>query len=68
MARFAMEVNDATENIGARRLATVLETVLEDVSFEGGTDGPRAVRIDAAEVRRRLAPLVKNQDLSRFIL
>ena len=68
MARFATEVNDATENIGARRLATVLETVLEDVSFEGGTDGPRVVRIDAAEVRRRLAPLVKNQDLSRFIL
>jgi ATP-dependent HslUV protease ATP-binding subunit HslU len=68
MARFAMEVNDATENIGARRLATVLETVLENVSFEGGTDGPRVVRIDAAEVRRRLAPLVKNQDLSRFIL
>ena len=68
MARFAMEVNDATENIGARRLATVLETVLEDVSFEGGSSGPRAVRIEAAEVRRRLAPLVQNQDLSRFIL
>jgi ATP-dependent HslUV protease ATP-binding subunit HslU len=68
MARFAMEVNDATENIGARRLATVLETVLEDVSFEGGTAGPRAVAIEAAEVRRRLAPLVLNQDLSRFIL
>jgi ATP-dependent HslUV protease ATP-binding subunit HslU len=68
MARFAMEVNDATENIGARRLATVLETVLEDVSFDAGTDGPRVVRIDASEVRRRLAPLVKNQDLSRFIL
>jgi ATP-dependent HslUV protease ATP-binding subunit HslU len=68
MARFAMEVNDATENIGARRLATILETVLEDVSFEGGTAGPRSVRIEAAEVRQRLAPLVKNQDLSRFIL
>jgi ATP-dependent HslUV protease ATP-binding subunit HslU len=68
MARFAMEVNDATENIGARRLATVLETVLEDVSFEGGTAGPRAVRIEAAEVRGRLASLVKDQDLSRFIL
>jgi ATP-dependent HslUV protease ATP-binding subunit HslU len=68
MARFAMEVNQATENIGARRLATVLETVLEDVSFEGGTAGPRAVKIEAAEVRRRLAPLVKDQDLSRFIL
>jgi ATP-dependent HslUV protease ATP-binding subunit HslU len=68
MARFAMEVNDATENIGARRLATVLETVLEDVSFEGGTAGPRVVVIEASEVRRRLAPLVQNQDLSRFIL
>jgi ATP-dependent HslUV protease ATP-binding subunit HslU len=68
MARFAMEVNDATENIGARRLATVLETVLEEVSFEGGSAGPRVVRIEASEVRRRLAPLVRNQDLSRFIL
>jgi len=68
MARFAMEVNNATENIGARRLATVLETVLEDVSFEGGSAGPRVVKIEAAEVRRRLAPLVQNQDLSRFIL
>jgi ATP-dependent HslUV protease ATP-binding subunit HslU len=68
MARFAMQVNDQTENIGARRLATILETVLEEVSFEGGTDGPRVVRIDAAEVRRRLEGLVKDQDLSRFIL
>ena len=68
MARFAMEVNDVTENIGARRLATILETVLEDVSFEGGTAGPRVVTIEAAEVRRRLAPLVRTQDLSRFIL
>jgi ATP-dependent HslUV protease ATP-binding subunit HslU len=63
-----MQVNDQTENIGARRLATILETVLEEVSFEGGTDGPRVVRIDAAEVRRRLEGLVKDQDLSRFIL
>jgi len=68
MARFAMEVNGATENIGARRLATVLETVLDEVSFEGGQAGPRAVRIDASEVRTKLAPLVKDQDLSRFIL
>jgi ATP-dependent HslUV protease ATP-binding subunit HslU len=68
MARLAMQVNDQTENIGARRLATILETVLEEVSFEGGTDGPRVVRIDAAEVRRRLEGLVKDQDLSRFIL
>ena len=68
MARFAMLVNDQTENIGARRLATILETVLEDVSFEGGSSGPRTVRIDADEVRRRLSGLVKDQDLSRFIL
>ena len=68
MARFAMEVNQATENIGARRLATILETVLEDLSFEGPEKGARTVRIDGEEVRRRLAPLVRDQDLSRFIL
>jgi len=68
MARFAMEVNEATENIGARRLATILETVLEDISFEGPDAGERAVRIDADEVRRRLTPLAKDRDLSRFIL
>src|ERR1041384_5104550 len=68
MARFAMEVNQSTENIGARRLATILEAVLEDLSFEGPERGPRAVRIDADEVRRRLAPLARDQDLSRFIL
>jgi ATP-dependent HslUV protease ATP-binding subunit HslU len=68
MARFAMQVNESTENIGARRLATILETVLEDLSFEGPEQGARAVRIDADEVRRRLGPLVQDQDLSRFIL
>jgi len=68
MARFAMEVNEATENIGARRLATILETVLEDLSFEGPEKGERSVRIDGDEVRRRLAALVRDQDLSRFIL
>lgn len=68
MARFAMEVNQATENIGARRLATILETVLEELSFEGGDVGPRKVRIDAPEIRARLAPLAADQDLSRFIL
>jgi ATP-dependent HslUV protease ATP-binding subunit HslU len=68
VAALAMEVNRASENIGARRLATILEVVLEDVSFAGGDEGPRSVTIDAPEVRRRLAPLVKDQDLSRFIL
>src|SRR5204862_6548934 len=68
MARFATNGNNSTENIGARRLSTILETVLDEVSFEGGAAGPRTVRIDAAEVRAKLAPLVKDQDLSRFIL
>ena len=68
LARAAMTVNQQTENIGARRLATVLETVLDEVSFEGGERGPRQVRVDAPEVRARLGPLVKDRDLSRFIL
>jgi ATP-dependent HslUV protease ATP-binding subunit HslU len=68
IARIAAEVNDAAENIGARRLATVLERLLDDVSFEGPAESPRRVRFDAEEVRRKLAPLVKDQDLSRFIL
>ncbi len=68
IARFAAEVNDAAENIGARRLATVLERLLDEVSFEGPAESPRQVHIDAEEVRRKLAPLVKDQDLSRFIL
>jgi len=65
IARSAMSVNEATENIGARRLATIMEAVLEEISFEGG---PGQVTIDAAFVRGRLEPLVKNQDLSRFVL
>jgi ATP-dependent HslUV protease ATP-binding subunit HslU len=68
MARFAARVNDTAENIGARRLATILETVLDEVSFEAGGTSPFAVTVDAAYVRRRLEPLVKDQDLSRFIL
>jgi len=68
LARFAAEVNVATEDIGARRLTTILETVLEEISFEGGAPGPRTETIDGAEVRRRLEPLVKDQDLRRFIL
>jgi ATP-dependent HslUV protease ATP-binding subunit HslU len=65
LARSAMSVNEATENIGARRLATIMEAVLDEVSFEGG---PRRVTIDAAFVRSKLEPLVKDHDLSRFVL
>ncbi len=65
MARIAMQVNRATEDIGARRLSTVLEAVLDEVSFE---TGPFSVTIDVPEVRRKLEPLLQNQDLSRYIL
>jgi ATP-dependent HslUV protease ATP-binding subunit HslU len=68
MAKFALEVNRATENIGARRLATILETVLDEISFDAPELGARSVRIEAAEVRRKLEPLARDQDLSRFIL
>jgi ATP-dependent HslUV protease ATP-binding subunit HslU len=68
IARSAAQVNDQTENIGARRLATVLETVLDEVSFEAGGTSPFEVTIDRGYVRRRLDPVVKDQDLSRFIL
>jgi ATP-dependent HslUV protease ATP-binding subunit HslU len=68
IARVAMEVNQATENIGARRLATILEAVLDETSFDAPGLGSPAVEVDAGFVRRKLAPLVKDQDLSRFIL
>jgi ATP-dependent HslUV protease ATP-binding subunit HslU len=68
LARFAMEVNQSAEDIGARRLATVLETVLEEISFESADGGPRSVTVDAPEVAGKLAPLVKDRDLSRYIL
>jgi ATP-dependent HslUV protease ATP-binding subunit HslU len=68
LARMAAEVNQSAENIGARRLATVLETVLEDLSFDAGHSRRGPVVIEAEEVRRKLLPLVRDQDLSRFIL
>jgi ATP-dependent HslUV protease ATP-binding subunit HslU len=68
VARFAAQVNDSTENIGARRLATILETVLDEVSFEAGGTSAFTVTVDAAYVRRRIEPLLESQDLSRFIL
>jgi ATP-dependent HslUV protease ATP-binding subunit HslU len=68
LARLAMEVNARTENIGARRLATLLEALLEEVSFAGPDGGPRTHRVDAADVRDKLAGLVRDTDQSRFIL
>jgi ATP-dependent HslUV protease ATP-binding subunit HslU len=68
IARYAATVNDQTENIGARRLHTIMEKVLEEISFEGPDLKKKTVRIDAAYVQKQLAELVKNQDLSRYIL
>jgi ATP-dependent HslUV protease ATP-binding subunit HslU len=68
LARIAYEVNERTENIGARRLATVLERLLDEVSFEATRLDGQTVRIDAAYVDQRLGELSRNEDLSRYIL
>jgi ATP-dependent HslUV protease ATP-binding subunit HslU len=68
LARVAAEVNRRSENIGARRLHTVLERLLEDISFEAPDIEEKTVRIDAEYVRERLQSIVKNEDLSRYIL
>ena len=67
IAETAWEVNERTENIGARRLHTLLERLLEDVSFDAG-NSDRDVVVDAAYVDTRLGDLAKNEDLSRYIL
>ncbi len=68
IARLAATVNEQTENIGARRLHTIMEKVLDEISFEGPDLKKKNVRIDAAYVQKQLADIVKNQDLSRYIL
>jgi ATP-dependent HslUV protease ATP-binding subunit HslU len=68
LARMAARVNENTENIGARRLHTVLEKVLEELSFEGPDLRKKRVKIDAEYVRGQLKDIVKDQDLSRYIL
>jgi len=68
IARFATTVNDQTENIGARRLHTIMEKLLEDLSFEAPELKRKTVKIDNAYVGKQLADIVKNQDLSRYIL
>lgn len=68
MADIAYQVNQSTQNIGARRLHTIMEKLLEEVSFEGPNLKKKTVTIDAEYVRARLSEIVKNEDLSRFIL
>ncbi len=68
IARFATSVNEQTENIGARRLHTILEKVLDELSFEAPDLKKKTVKVDAIYVNKQLADIVKNQDLSRYIL
>jgi len=68
LATIAFEVNERTENIGARRLSTVMERLLDEVSFDATRLEGQSIRIDAAYVDQRLAALSHDEDLSRFIL
>ncbi len=68
LAQIAFDVNERTENIGARRLSTVMERLLDEVSFDAPNLGGQTVSIGAAEVDAKLAELAKNEDLSRYIL
>ena len=68
LAQIAYQVNEKTENIGARRLYTVLEKLLEEISFDAGRRGPGDVTIDAAYVDARLGDLAKDEDLARYVL
>jgi ATP-dependent HslUV protease ATP-binding subunit HslU len=68
IAHFAAAVNERTENIGARRLHTILEKVLEEISFEAPEMKKKTIKLDAAYVQKHLADIVKDQDLSRYIL
>ena len=68
VANFAFKVNEGTENIGARRLHTIMEKVLDEISFEAPDMKEKQVTIDADYVRKTLTDIVKDQDLSRYIL
>jgi ATP-dependent HslUV protease ATP-binding subunit HslU len=68
LARYAVMVNEQTENIGARRLHTILEKVLDEISFEAPDLKKKNVKVDGPYVTKQLADIVKNQDLSRYIL
>jgi len=68
IARFAFRVNEGTENIGARRLHTIMERVLDEISFDAPDKKGEHIKVDADYVRQMLADIVKDQDLSRYIL
>jgi len=68
IAEIAVDINASVENIGARRLQTVIERVLDDISFSAPDRGGETLVVDAAYVRGTVGELAKNADLSRFIL
>ncbi|MEZ2720280.1 ATP-dependent protease ATPase subunit HslU [Paenalcaligenes hominis] len=68
LAELAFEVNERTENIGARRLYTVMEKLLEDLSYEAGSKGEMSVTVDAAYVNEQLEETAASQDLARYVL
>lgn len=68
IAEIAFEVNDNTENIGARRLHTIMEKLLEELSYEAADIGPATIKITPAYVDEKLQDIAKNKDLSQFIL
>ena len=68
LARVAQVMNDRAQNIGARRLHTVVERVLEEVSFHADSLRGRSIRVDAPYVREKLDKILQDEDLSRYIL
>jgi ATP-dependent HslUV protease ATP-binding subunit HslU len=68
LANLATDINASVENIGARRLQTVMERLLEEVSFNASEMSGKTIRVDATMVNEKVAPLAKNTDLSKFIL
>ena len=68
IAEFATQVNERTENIGARRLHTIMEKLLDEISFEAPDMAEHEITIDGAYVEKMLVDIVKNDDLSRYIL
>jgi ATP-dependent HslUV protease ATP-binding subunit HslU len=68
LARLAVEVNSTTENIGARRLSTLMERLLDEVSFDAPDMAGVTVKVDGEYVRRTLSGIVQDQDLSRYVL
>ena len=68
MSFIAYDVNSRIENIGARRLHTIMETLLEDISFEADEHKGETIKIDASYVDQKLTGIFQNQDISRYIL